>query len=355
MTSIPHPKRLIVLILVGIVLGVLLMQLLGWLMFSEGLVTIALRGPNPAAPTTSATATPAAAIKPIDRTRPLAAMIDNLPAALPQSGIDQAAVIFEAPVEGALTRLLAVFRGDDVPEIGPIRSSRPYFLDWAAGLDAVYAHIGGSDEALADLKAKTDGLDDADGMTNGAAFWRDNSRLAPHNAYTSTAKLRALIVHKGWRPETSRPDLSERGVAKPDGAAATTVKIRHSAGGELTTWIWDEKSGNYLRSVSGQATQTRVGVRVGAPTVVTLELKQKPIADPEGKGLIGIETIGQGPATVYRAGVKIPGQWSKPAATSTLTVKDANGQPIPLSDGLVWYEVILTNHGGTITDSAPTN
>jgi hypothetical protein len=282
-------------------------------------------------------------------------MIDNHPDALPQSGLNQAAAIYESPVEGSLTRLMAVFRSGDVPEIGPVRSARPYFLDWAAGLDAVYTHFGGSDEALADLKAKTDGLDDADGMKLGDTFWRDNSRVAPHNAYTSTAKLRALIAQRGWRPETSRPDLGERGVAKPDGMPATTIKIRHSAGGFLTTWSWDEKSGVYLRSVDGQKTRVRSGESFGAPTVVTLELKQKKIVDPHGKGLIGIETIGSGPATVYRDGVKIAATWSKPTAKAALTVKGADGQPVPLSDGLVWYEVVLTNTGGTIADSAPTN
>jgi hypothetical protein len=250
---------------------------------------------------------------------------------------------------------MVVFRSGDVPEIGPVRSARPYFLDWAAGLDAVYTHFGGSDEALSDLKAKTDGLDDADGMTLGATFWRDNSRVAPHNAYTSTAKLRALIDKKGWRPETDRPDLSERGVAKPDGQAATTIKVRHSAGGALTTWSWDAQTDSYFRSVDGRKTQVRSGETFSAPTVVTIELKKKPIADPYGKGLIGIETIGKGPATVYRDGVKIPGQWFKPNAKAALSIKDLNNQLIPLSDGLVWYEVVLTNNNGTIADSAPVN
>lgn len=351
MKPLLHPKRLLLLVLAGIFLGVVLMQLLGWLLFSKGLVTIVISenilGKHPVV--VSATTTPPlATVKPIDRTRPIAVMIDNHPGALPQSGINQAAAVWEAPVEGALTRLMAIFRGGNVPEIGPVRSARPYFLDWAAGSDAVYAHVGGSDEALTNLGGKFNGLDDANEFKNGSYFWRDSSRSAPHNAYTSTNKMRALISKKGWRPETDRPDLSERGIAKPEGAGAETIKIRHSAGGMATTWKWDAESESYLKSIGGQTIAGREGEIISASTIVALELKQKKIADPYGKGLIGIETIGQGPATVFRDGVKIVGKWHKASVKSALTIKDANGRPIPFRDGLVWYEVVLTNNGGTI-------
>lgn len=335
-----HWRKIILLGIAGV--GLLALGL--WLAQS-GSVTVTPKGAEKAA--TKAETPKAPVVKPIDRARPLAVMIDNHPDALPQSGVDQASVVWEATVEGGLTRLMAVFRSGDVPEIGPVRSARPYFLDWAAGLDAVYAHVGGSDEAIFNLATKQQGLDDANEFKNGASFWRDNSRSAPHNAYTSTTKLRALIGQKGWRAETDRPDLTERGLAKPDGDAAATLKIQHSGGGNITTWTWDAASGTYLRSVSGRAVTSRDGARIGVANIVVVELKKKPIADPYKKGLIGIETVGAGPAAVYRSGVKLAAKWVKSSATTSLRIVDAAGKDIPLSDGLTWYEVVLTNAGGT--------
>ena len=76
-------------------------------------------------------------------------MIDNHPEARPQSGLDQAFLVIEAPVEGGISRLLAFFSAEQVlEEIGPVRSARPYFLDWNNELDALYVHVGGSDAAL---------------------------------------------------------------------------------------------------------------------------------------------------------------------------------------------------------------
>ena len=80
---------------------------------------------------------------------PVAVMVDNHPGARPQSGLNQACLVFEAPVEGGITRFMAVYgHGQEVPKIGPVRSIRPYFVRLAKSLGAVLAHCGGSYRGL---------------------------------------------------------------------------------------------------------------------------------------------------------------------------------------------------------------
>ena len=143
-----------------------------------------------------------------------AATIDNITVARPQSGISKASLVYEAPVEAGITRFLAIYpEGEDVERIGPVRSARPYFLDWAAEFDALFVHVGGSPEALEKLRAYD--MRDLNEFFNGAYFWRDRSRSAPHNTYTSTEKLIAADRKRfadrkppevaGWRFKDDAP------------------------------------------------------------------------------------------------------------------------------------------------------
>lgn len=346
---IPHPKRLAALIVVGVITGSIGLEIAGHLLLQQGFVTILVRQRLASRTTQSATSTPEMAPPEPDRTRPIAAMIDNHPDALPQSGIDKAAAVYEAPVEGSLTRLMAVFRSGDVGQIGPIRSARPYFLDWAAGNDAVYAHFGGSDEALADLRAGTDGLNDVDGITAGATFWRDGLRAAPHNAYTSTSAIRSLIAKKGWPKETAAFDPNLYDSVEPQGIPTKTFAVVHIAGGDMTRWTWNASVQAWLRSVRGNDTITRDGKKILPKTVVVIETKKTAIKDPQGKGLIGIAAHGSGKATVLRDGVAKIGVWKKPTAKSPIEIFDADGKKITFAIGQVWYEIIAANAGGTLT------
>ncbi len=75
--------------------------------------------------------------------RPIAVMIPNNTPALPQYGLSRAAVIYEAPVEGRITRLMGVFENfDDLDRIGPVRSSRDYYVYQAMGYEAIYCNWG---------------------------------------------------------------------------------------------------------------------------------------------------------------------------------------------------------------------
>src|SRR5581483_1401572 len=120
--------------------------------------------------------------------RPFAVVVENHPDARPQSGLSQADVVYEALAEGGITRFLAIFQSQDVKSIGPVRSARTYFNDWAQEWGAVYAHVGGNSDALALIKAGIPGVSDADQFFNDPYFTRISSRRPPHNTYTSINK-----------------------------------------------------------------------------------------------------------------------------------------------------------------------
>ncbi len=122
-------------------------------------------------------------------------MIDEHVDARPQSGIDQAFLVMEAPVEAGIPRLLAFFSQDQKMEkIGPVRSARPYFVDWALELAALYTHVGGSNEALD--KIKNGATFDLNQFWHDSQFWRVTDRDAPHNVYTSTDLLGSYVKQK---------------------------------------------------------------------------------------------------------------------------------------------------------------
>lgn len=133
--------------------------------------------------------------------RPLAIMINNISDAMPQSGIQKADVTFEYLVEGGITRYLCVFTDTtDLEKLGPVRSARHYYIYTAEMLDAIYAHYGWS--IFAEDYIKRSGYDNLNGMVLGdIMYYRDNSRVAPHNVYTNSELIKNGIEYKEYRTE----------------------------------------------------------------------------------------------------------------------------------------------------------
>lgn len=334
----------------GIFIGLALFPLIQWgsrIFLKEGIITFWIsRSLGLTALTESATTT--SEIVPLpDRRRPLAVMIDNHPNALPQSGISAADAVWEILVEGGLTRYLAFFKSQPADEIGPVRSARPYFLDLAREADAVYAHVGGSDEAL-QLLAGAGGLDAANEFSNGSTYWRDRAKAAPHNVYTSTEKLRTLIAKKGWREETDVQDATLRSDIVPDGEPAAIVDVTFSRGGQQAGFQYDPATQAYVRMLSGRTAKDAGGAAIAPRTVVILEIDAVKGKDPQGKGLLAMKTAGSGKVVVFRNGVAVKGVWKKTSAEDPLQVY-AEDKKNPFNSGQVWYAVIAPNRGGAFS------
>ena len=136
----------------------------------------------------------------LENQRPLCIMINNIVDAMPQSGISQADITYEMLVEGGITRYMCVFKDySNLSKLGPVRSARHYYVQMANMLDGIYAHVGWS--TFAEDQIKASGTNNLNGLYDSTTFYRDNSRVAPHNCYTDSEKLKQGIAEAGYNTE----------------------------------------------------------------------------------------------------------------------------------------------------------
>ena len=124
------------------------------------------------------------------KSRPIAVMINNNHAAWPHAGLADAYITYEIIAEGGITRLMAIFKDKDTSKIGSVRSSRPYYLDYALENDAIYVHFGYSEDARSDIS--TLGVNNINGLTDESVFWRDTS-LNKSREHTQKVKVMTVI------------------------------------------------------------------------------------------------------------------------------------------------------------------
>ncbi|MCI8621518.1 MAG: DUF3048 domain-containing protein [Clostridia bacterium] len=139
-------------------------------------------------------------------TRTIAIVIDNVGDAVPQTGLNEAMIVYQAVAEGGTTRYLAVFKDSKIDQIGPCRSARPYFIDYALENDSIFVHYGGSDKALAEVKSLQ--IDNANGIESpGKVFSRTNKKKAPHNALVSIKEVWNYAGVKKYRTATNQRNV----------------------------------------------------------------------------------------------------------------------------------------------------
>lgn len=278
-------------------------------------------------------------VDPSQAQRPFAVVIENHPDARPQSGLSQADLVYEALAEGGITRYLAVFQTQDVKNIGPVRSARTYFNDWAEELGAIYAHVGGNSDALYYLKNGIPGVSDADQFFNGAYFQRVPPRVPPHNTYTSIAELRALAEHRGFSTQKTYSDYIFKDDA-PAGAAADAAKISidFSEPNFAVKWVYDPATNSYQRYLAGAAV---IDAGNHKPVIVKNIIVQRvanwPVAT-DTPFSISMGTRTGGDAEVYLDGKAIKATWRQ--VNGRTKYFDLNGNEIALNRGQIWIEIV---------------
>ncbi len=267
-------------------------------------------------------------------------MIDNHAEAQPQSGIDEAFLVIEAPVEAGISRYLAFFTEEqDVEKIGPVRSARPYYLDWNNELDAMYAHVGGSPEAL-DLIASGGTFDLNEYWWGGTYFWRQSSRFAPHNTYTSTQLMREYLQERMESEKAPEPIYGTwkfKGPSTSVPEAPVDVEIEFWAPYYTVQWEFDVELGRYKRSQHNKADVTTGGNRIMADNVAVVVTDVKVI---DGAGRRAIETIGEGVAYVLQDGRVIEGVWKKLSVSKRLRFYTSDDEEIEMNSGVTWIEIV---------------
>lgn len=267
-------------------------------------------------------------------------MIDNHEDAWPPTGIDQAFLVIEAPVEAGIPRMLAFFSEEQtVEQIGPVRSARPYYLDWANELDALYSHVGGSNAAL-DLIA-SGGTFDMNQYWWGEYFWRANgNRFAPHNVFTSTESLRAfyLLREEAGVAPTRLYDVWSWKDPEPTGKDGVGLYVDFWAPVYTVDWEYDGESGQYLRSQFGRPHEVESGDRIVADNVAVVVTEIEVI---DNVGRREIRTLGEGEGYVLQDGIVIEATWKKPSKSERLKFYNrATGEEIAMNAGITWIEVV---------------
>ena len=277
--------------------------------------------------------------------RPFAVMIDNHSDAWPQSGLNQAYMVYEIIVEGGETRLMALFKGADLEKIGPVRSARHYFIDYAMENDAIYVHFGQSPQAQSDIKKYS--IDDINGIAeDGTTFWRVKDKAAPHNAVTSTEKLLESAKSKNYRTTSTEKSVLNYVVDEvnlEEGQAADTITIPHSDL-QTVTYEYDEENKVYVRYARGEEqTDWDTDEPVTTKNIIITFCNNYTLSDSENKGRQGLKNIGTFDGYYITNGRAIQIQCIKNARDEKTIYQDMNGNEIQVNDGNTFVNICPTD------------
>lgn len=288
-----------------------------------------------ASPLTGLQVDPAAAARPVT-----GVMIENSVFARPQSGLQDAGVVVEAIAEGGITRFMALFQDARPQHIGPVRSLRPYYLDFAAAFQASIAHVGGSPEALA--RVRNGNYRDIDQFFNSGFYHRVSYRDAPHNVYTSFDDLDALNNSKGYTTSTFTvwPRKADKKLAAP---TAKSINVQISSPDYYSHYDYNAADNTYLRSEAGAphleltSDGDTTGVQIHPKVVIALVMGYSIAADGQHSQY---SDVGGGSAFIFQDGGVTVGQWHRDSAESQVQFWDANGTSLKLDTGQTWLTLI---------------
>lgn len=272
--------------------------------------------------------------------RPMAVMLAMDPITRPLTGISFADLVIEMPViTGSITRLMAVYVCEDPAEIGSVRSSRHDYIPLAMGLDAIFAHWGGSHFALDKLDAGI--MNNIDAMINPYnSYWQKSGIPMPHNGFTSMARLLNAAEKLGYRL-TNRfegyPHLSELPATSYQLQAKLTIGY---PGNYHVYYEYNPKTNSYKRWRAGTPEIDKLNNKqVEVQNIAVMQATSRMIQQPDYND---VDIEGTGMAIVYRNGEEIRGTWKKEGSyqPTKLYFLDNKGKEIKFAPGKIWIEIV---------------
>ena len=278
------------------------------------------------------------------RTNTYAIMIENIAESRPPSGLDKASVVYEALAEGGITRFMALYPvGDEIPEIGPVRSARKYYITYAEEYKPLYNHAGGSPDALTYLGSSTTNVVDFNQFRHGGNFWRDKTRRAPHNLFTSMELLLrglrdiAPDLQPTFTPWTFKVEPSITTLPE----AVKDIVINFSSFNYRVTYKYDRSLNLYTRYQGDTGHVTKDGGKIQVKNIIVQFVKTS-LLDGD-KQRLEMETVGEGKLLMFRDGTAVTGIWKKPSASERTKFLDDQGQVLALDPGMTWISVVPTD------------
>ena len=274
--------------------------------------------------------------------RPIAVMIDNVGAARPQAGLNDAYIVYEIIVEGKQTRLMALFQNKDLNKIGPVRSSRHYFLDYALENDAIYVHFGWSPKAKSDISSLK--VNNINGITESSkSFWRVKDKPAPHNVATSTDKILEIAKRKKYRTTSDKKSVLNYvtdEVELEDGIPASSIQIPYSSSYKVT-YKYDEETKRYTRGYN-KTTQKDWTTKelVTTKNILITFAKNSRLQDGTSKDRQNLSNIGTLNGYYITNGKAIKIKCTKTSRTAQTVYKDLDGNEINVNDGNTFIQIV---------------
>ena len=291
---------------------------------------------------------------------PVVVMIENSDAARPQTGLNQADIVFEALAESNITRFACLFNDQYPVEVGPVRSTRLYYISMVRDWDAALVHVGGPNdkksvesyvygENSSDIKVRVDGLKG----TYASYVWRSSDRKAPHNCYTNVQKIFDEKVdytpdeRTGWLFETAA-DAADTLYA--DEADFAEVSLPFISKDGFVSYKYDAEANKLLRFMNGKEFMT-YSVTENEDGTITKEKEQVciqnlivqyadcEVIDGDKKGRRVYGTVGKGDAEFFINGKHITGYWERTTEDDSTVYYTEDGEQIVLMPGNTWVEL----------------
>ena len=280
--------------------------------------------------------------------RPIGVMIDNDNGyARPQIGLETAYLVYEMIIEGGSSRFFALFKGDNLEKVGPIRSSRHYFLDYAQENDTIYVHSGWSDRAAAEIPAR--GINNINGLFE-SIFWRDYTYDKTwHNYYTGLDKVKKLAEQKGYRMTTDKSLLPyfENDVT-PNGESGKNLSLAYSNFYKVS-FDYNEETKLYDRKINGKSHMSQTGNGLTAKNIIVYNVSNTNLNDGINPDRQELLNTGSGDGYYLTDGVAQKIKWSKQSHGGQTVYTLENGEPLTLNPGNTYIELVPTYMGYTVS------
>lgn len=293
--------------------------------------------------------------------RPIAFMIDNNKNAQPQASINSTYMVYEIIVEGGETRLMALFKGVEADSVGPIRSARHYFLDYAMENDAIYAHLGMSPQAEENMKAFN--INNINGQiydtgkfrTDASLYWRAKHKKAPHNAYTNTNSILKIAKDRGYKTTSEKESVlnyvsKEVNLETEDAIVANVITIPYTDSHKVRYEYNAETKRYTIYSKNKKMTDEQTNEEITTKNMIITLAKNYDLKDKEQKGRQDVVTVGELDGYYITNGKAIKIKCIKKDRKEQTKYVDLKGNEISVNDGNTWVNVCPIDSNVSISE-----